>query len=572
MPSTFACSFYRIFFGQSTPESESVKQALCALSSAVVDFVAIPIRRALNGRFDDLVDIRGVSSEEMGSSVVGIVSTPHPKLVGIGRIQSVIDEISWAHHAGMYAISLDVSGFSVEDLVEIFARVADSTLTRTWIACSVNNWSAWDSARRKCPHLSRASVYLTNLEITVDESVYRRWLGEPVASFQLIDSPLIEDVAHCILSLVRMNAQPIASSIEQIQAVAKFLDSASPLSWDENYAAPYFDSLQLPLQPLADDMENGVYETFEADRGKYDLYESAIFQAIQSLLSEYPHERCVRLAVVGAGRGGLIDSACRAIARVNRSEVSFSIAAVEKNPNAARTLQYRASDDVKWTGNPNVAIEIVETDMRAWNPDSPADILISELLGSLGDNEASPECINGVIRVLDPIRGVSIPHRYVSTIEPVSCARTWNAAKAMHRLEHVLVVYFNNCFKPSAPLDLFEFVHESGPVHVPGSNERSASLSWTLPTDTTIHGFAGYFHCDLFGDVVMSTHPPTRSKDMMSWFPSFLPLKEPIFVPAGEPLSVRVERKIAKEKLWLQWTVAGQSTNNADGQAYTIGL
>ncbi len=38
---------------------------------------------------------------------------------------------------------------------------------------------------------------------------------------------------------------------------------------------------------------------------------------------------------------------------------------------------------------------VVSSDMRDWKAPEKADILVSELLGSLGDNELSPECLDG---------------------------------------------------------------------------------------------------------------------------------------------------------------------------------
>ena len=45
-------------------------------------------------------------------------------------------------------------------------------------------------------------------------------------------------------------------------------------------------------------------------------------------------------------------------------------------------------------------VEVVSCDMRVWNAPQKADILISELLGSFGDNELSPECLDGAQRFL----------------------------------------------------------------------------------------------------------------------------------------------------------------------------
>ena len=45
-------------------------------------------------------------------------------------------------------------------------------------------------------------------------------------------------------------------------------------------------------------------------------------------------------------------------------------------------------------------VTIVPHDMRTWDAPEKADILVSELLGSFGDNELSPECLDGAQRFL----------------------------------------------------------------------------------------------------------------------------------------------------------------------------
>ena len=60
-------------------------------------------------------------------------------------------------------------------------------------------------------------------------------------------------------------------------------------------------------------------------------------------------------------------------------------------------------------------------------------MLVSELLGSFGDNELSPECLDGAQRFLKA-DGVSIPQAYTSPLAPVTCAKLWNDAKAYRRL------------------------------------------------------------------------------------------------------------------------------------------
>lgn len=59
--------------------------------------------------------------------------------------------------------------------------------------------------------------------------------------------------------------------LNQNQPVAGLLDS---------FAKDYHDYLQTPLQPLLDNLEDGIYQVFESDPVKYQLYEDAIHRAL----------------------------------------------------------------------------------------------------------------------------------------------------------------------------------------------------------------------------------------------------------------------------------------------------
>ena len=62
------------------------------------------------------------------------------------------------------------------------------------------------------------------------------------------------------------------------------------------------------------------------------------------------------------------------------------------------------------------------------SPQCKADILVSELLGSFGDNELSPECLDGAQRFLKPDTGISIPMSYTSFITPISSTKLHQVA------------------------------------------------------------------------------------------------------------------------------------------------
>lgn len=104
--------------------------------------------------------------------------------------------------------------------------------------------------------------------------------------------------------------------------------------------------------------------------------------------------------------------------------------AVEKNPNAAVTLRSgallipvsrerrgrscRHRNATEWDGE----VLVVEKDMRDVGGDIKADIVVSELLGSFGDNELSPECLDGALGLMAP-GCVSIPASYRSFLAPL---------------------------------------------------------------------------------------------------------------------------------------------------------
>lgn len=133
-------------------------------------------------------------------------------------------------------------------------------------------------------------------------------------------------------------------------------------------------------------------------------------------LTADPFKRVIALA--GAGRGGLVSRCLAAFERSNRRGIVY---AIEKNPSAfvtsARVLLFLVSIDeplhrlqarkeAEWGDK----VQILHGDMRVIEIPEKADILVSELLGSFGDNELSPECLDGAMRFL---RGRPAPSSFV---------------------------------------------------------------------------------------------------------------------------------------------------------------
>lgn len=375
----------------------------------------------------------------------------------------------------------------------------------------------------------------------------------------------------------------------------------------ERFGVGYQDYLQAPLQPLTVNLESITYEVFEKDPIKYEWYERAIAKALtdwveQKKPTSNPDGRVV-VAVVGAGRGPLVTRALKASAQ---SGVEIDLWVVEKNQNAFVLLQ-RHNESI-W----GEKVTLVHSDMRAWKgplvqkktstpaaplgqtlgieddllyaPDAKKstapsteeitesvhakiDIVISELLGSFGDNELSPECLDGVNHLLDPVHGISIPASYTAHFTPISAPKLHadvtnqtisNPAAPetpyvvmLHAIDYLSTDQSDSNYSsvrssvttvPSETTTPFvqtawSFSHPNRdiPPQPPSTsmisnahNVRKTRLAFPVPNRGVCHGLGGYFETVLYPGVELSTNPVTmenKSANMISWFPIYFPLK-----------------------------------------------
>ncbi|PVI03847.1 protein arginine N-methyltransferase HSL7 [Periconia macrospinosa] len=113
-----------------------------------------------------------------------------------------------------------------------------------------------------------------------------------------------------------------------------------------------------------------------------------------------------------------------------------------------------------------------------------------------------------------------------------------------------------------------------------GANEhnyRSCQISFPIQEPGTCHGLGGYFETVLYsgseGPVELSTNPVTmeqKSKDMISWFPIFFPLRTPMHLPANSTIEVSMWRQTDDRKVWYEWLVESFITLN--GQKIRLGV
>ncbi|TFJ82032.1 hypothetical protein NSK_006700 [Nannochloropsis salina CCMP1776] len=444
-----------------------------------------------------------------------------------------------------------------------------------------NPWETWNRLRTLCEFKSSLGVALELTGDLPDPHVLQRWHGEPVKALVFPTAifltnkkgyPVLSKAHQAfVLDMYRFKIQVLLRGRNRhpggypvyLQYLEHLRLKLFPLPEQDRFESPYYDFLQAPLQPLMDNLESQTYETFEKDPVKYAQYEEAVAAA----LAVTAPTTVTVIMVVGAGRGPLVRASLAAARRAHRD---VRVYAVEKNPNAVVTLRNLVAME-GWTN-----VTVVATDMRTWVAPEKADILVSELLGSFGDNELSPECLDGAQAFLKDGSGISIPCQYTSYLAPISSSKLWNEVHSYKDLKHMETAYVvklhNFCqLAPAQPC--FTFAHPNRAARI--DNTRYTCLRFPAPMAATIHGFAGYFEAQLYKDIYISIVPQTFSTGMFSWFPLYFPLRTPAYAPEASTVEIHLWRNANERRVWYEWALTSPVTtpiHNPNGRSYWIGL
>jgi len=496
------------------------------------------------------------------------------------------------------------------------------------------SWDSWHTIRSVCEYSTRLSLALRIPRRVPEKDLQERWFAEPLhylsigpnvfqknqaghptlsrnhqdlinRYMRLKNHPwlILSDVGPQPESLARSSdAMAIdfpsladASEILKTQKQSPLNPYVSYMRFLERQQAPYSametpalvsfqDWLQSPLQPLSDNLESATYEMFEGDPVKYDQYELAIAEAMSewkslnkptsSATPKNPSSRELIVTVAGAGRGPLVSRVLRA---AESTGTAIQLWALEKNQNAYVYLLRQ--NELVW----NNRVTVVKTDMRAWEGPrikgeediiTKVDILVTELLGSFGDNELSPECLDGIQHHITRPHGISIPDSYTAHLSPISTPRLFadissRAGSDSTAFETPWVVRlfamdfvsqkvpghprFQQAWEFAHPVEVsreddFAAEHGMGPKFTTvgggsmagssGTNDHNARhchLTFVCRTRGVIHGLAGFFESVLYAPQTPGKEPveisilpdqiDRKSKDMISWFPIFFPLK-----------------------------------------------
>lgn len=438
-----------------------------------------------------------------------------------------------------------------------------------------------------------------------EDALSTGWLGEAVAAFDLPPSILsvyepmqLVTAVHSLLQAYppahQLWGAPLPETITSLQLVVELLrrrsvpifapateQSLLPFTFHclshldyihanlvlneaKDAYASYENTIQLPLQPLGHQLSNGVYGVFEKDEGKYTEYRRAFDGYVRrwatgGVPSHRPGSHILYAVVLGCGRGPLIQQFLECC---TEHQVQAHVFAVEKNECA---LQYTAW---RWGTHPALLsltsqghhVDFIAADGRHLFSEKvklPAefgwcDVLISELLGSAGDNELSPECIEGFLHEVRLYQAsvsvppnpclLSIPQSYTTWVAPLHsvafeqtimetavkgltvCPEGCNRHEAV--FHQLFVCNLTQGLVLDAPQELWSFSHPSSP-----SSADSINSSSRLTRRCVFHINSGrrcsavvvFFSAVLYQDdqltVKLSTVPHEATPGMFSWFP-----------------------------------------------------
>ncbi|KAK7320731.1 hypothetical protein VNO77_30468 [Canavalia gladiata] len=427
--------------------------------------------------------------------------------------------------------------------------------------------------------------------------------------------------------------------------IALLYQRMDPLTEQERVEYCIRDVVQKPPEPLQRNLDAFANLKIEKDTTKYKLAQKYKTALCQALLDRVPDEKVSEittvLAVAGPGSGSLVKTSVLAAKETGRK---LKVYAVEKNPNAINALNLSflkvngscyfpiVSEKLTYsfwnkgisfmikastllleqglilTEDMDDIVTIVPSDLQCWNAPETVDILVvSEMLGSFGDNGLSPEYLDGVHRFLKE-DGISIPSSYTSFLQPITASMLYNSVKAEEDIlqyESAFVGKLHNVGQLAPSQPLFTFTH---PKHChEQSYQRHKKLLFVIPDDiesAMVHEmigrcplpvhiaiitleivvfgmvvkrgrFAGYFDATLYKDVHIGTEPSTATPEVFTWRPMFFPLRTPLCMHRGSILEVHFWRCCDSAKVWYEWCVTSPSLSpiyNSNGCGFRLEL
>lgn len=418
-------------------------------------------------------------------------------------------------------VAIDDIEQNVNAIIDLSQRVPNvSVLLR---GNCIRSWLFWQASLRS--HVD-AAIYIE------DGKFIDNWTVEPVqyilvsnSSFELNSNEV--QVMNNSQIVHRFDAPIIVSQLDQLTNV----------KWLRKQNGVLANILIDPLQPLTSFLPLDVYQRFEQDETKYHQYQLAMELAISDL-----PRKDLAILIVGPGTGKLIDMLF-SIDCPNK----IRVVTVEINPKCINGLHSRNSTD--W----NDKVEIIHADIRTCTLPFKPDIIISELLGSFGDNELCPEIL---ARFTDK-ETIMIPLSYCSYLQPIYTSINLPS-------ERPFLIYLTHYYPLDSHKFVWEFEHPSDLA-----TDRSTKIQFQCQ-GLKLNGFYGFFQANLYGHINIHIDPRGDSHEYCkSWYPILFPVDE-YQIKDNHTITLEICRKI-NHKVWYEWKF-NQKIYNESGDSYSISL
>eukprot|EP01033_Poteriospumella_lacustris_P011260 gene11260-8004_t len=529
-----------------------------------------------------LLDQLSLDSGELNSVIMGKFDLPAVDASQWSSVEkNVFSQYAFAAHMGLQAVLIKIHPSIATDswqLMQVCRMITNMlskfppTAPQLWLRIPMDQWQLWDAIRHGIDHHTHVFLALDAVEVTNGAKVFdaqeiRRWLAEPIKAV-LLDSEhllgsdttaaaptappkdkktkgkgstsagtsrqavtkfipseemvgdflrtffdfkmhfiIVPAAVHKIPNNPEsfMDSEALSVALQRLQfqfamwretPLAEDEDVAESLLLDQNFSFSFRDKLQTPLDPLHQNLDLETYRVMEEDPIKYQRYEMALIAATRDL------KKTLGKAVTPT----------TPLRDMRERVVPVPAAAAAAGAGASR-------EEDSTTTTATIGVGSVH-------------IIVSELLGSFADNEASPECLYAIEHALHPRHGIMIPQSYTSYLVPVSASSLWQQARTM-------------------------FSHHGGK-----NQFQQQGLDYPYVVHLHSHATYGGAAQPVFQDIVFSTVPEqigTLSPGMFSWFPMYFPMTHPVSVRAGDAVDVNMWRCVDGDRMWYEWSIRARA-------------
>ncbi|KAA8498345.1 Protein arginine N-methyltransferase 5 [Porphyridium purpureum] len=357
-----------------------------------------------------------------------------------------------------------------------------------------------------------------------------------------------------------------------VQYLAHLFGKQPPEGDAEQIREIFHDYLQPLGKPFRTNLEAQRFDFQEADAVKFGKYADAI----KLYLSEHraADQTVMVIVVLGGGRGGMVRVVNECLTEYERKA---KIIVLERNSNTLVSLQ-NMKVELGWTN-----VNIVYGDPRDWESAVRVDLVVSEMIGAMGDNEMLPEYVEGISRYFKEDT-VVIPSNITTYVAPITSPKLYSEVcligdEGVSAFDCPYVVAMHRALQIAAVQACFDFslpnLADASTGLTMSQSEQTQCVEFGVLESTRLHGFGAYFEARLYKDIGISTVPGTHTHGMHSWLSVLFPLRSAPLLPAESICQAQFWRRQDGDKVWYEWSLLSPvvlPVQNANGSAFSVSI